>query len=149
MNQDSDMIEFTLTLDQSAYRAPAQPRATIRLANAGDAAVIVNKRFALNYSDAASYECEIKLMIHTSAGDELPFAARVNIGDPADRHFTELAPGQSLAREYALERTYDVSAPGRYTIQALYQNQTDPSIGPAWKGELMSNTIAFEVASTG
>lgn len=140
------MIEFTLTLDQSAYRAPAQPRATIRLTNAGDAAEIVNKRFALNYSDAAPYECEIKLMIHNGAGDELPFTSRVNIGDPADRHFAELAPGQSLAREYALERTYDVSSPGRYTIQALYQNQTDPSIGPAWKGELTSNVVAFDIA---
>ena len=146
MIQESDMIELTLTLDQTTYPAPAQPRATIRLKNTGDAAQIVNKRFALNYSDAASYECEVKLFIRNSAGDELPFAARVNIGDPADRHFAELGPGQSLAREYALERTYDVSAPGRYTIQALYQNQTDPSIGPAWKGELLSNTLAFEVA---
>ena len=140
------MIELTLVLDQTAFQAPAHPRATIRLTNSGAAAEIVNKRFALNYSDAAPYECEVKLMIRNSAGDELPFAARVNIGDPADRHFAELGPGQSLAREYALERTYDVSAPGRYTIQALYQNQTDPSIGPAWKGELTSNTITFEVA---
>ncbi|HQX10612.1 MAG TPA: hypothetical protein PLG23_09270 [Thermoflexales bacterium] len=140
------MIELTLTLDQTTYPAPAQPRATIRLANVGDTAQIVNKRFALNYSDAAAYECEIKLMIHNNAGDELPFTSRVNIGDPADRHFAELGPGQSLAREYALARTYDVSTPGRYTIQALYQNQTDPSIGPAWKGELLSNTVAFEIA---
>ena len=145
--QITNMIELTLTLDQTTYPAPAQPRATIRLTNTGAAAMIVNKRFALNYSDAAAYECEIKLMIHNSAGDELPFAARVNIGDPADRHFAELAPGQSIAREYPLERTYDVSAPGRYTIYALYQNQTDPSIGPAWKGELTSNTVTFEVAS--
>ena len=131
---------------QTTSARASQPRATIRLVNAGDAAIIVNKRFALNYSDAAAYECEIKLMIHNPAGDELPFTSRVNIGDPADRHFAELGPGQSLAREYALERTYDVSAPGRYTIQALYQNQTDPSIGPAWKGELTSNTVTFEVA---
>ena len=87
MIQESDMIELTLTLDQTTYPAPAQPRATIRLVNAGDAAIIVNKRFALNYSAAAAYECEIKLMIHNPAGDELPFTSRVNIGDPADRHF--------------------------------------------------------------
>jgi hypothetical protein len=140
------VIELTLTLDQAAYSAPARPRATIRIANSGAAALIVNKRFALNYSDAADYECEVKFFIRNSAGDELPFTSRVNIGDPADRHFVELGSGQGLEREFDLARTYDVSGPGRYTIQALYQNQTDPSTGPAWKGELMSNTIAFEVA---
>jgi hypothetical protein len=141
------MIVLTLTLDQTNYRAPAEPRATIQLKNTGDAALIVNKRFALNYGDAAGYECEIKLFIRNSSGDELPFTSRVNIGDPADRHFAELAPGQSLEREFDVARTYDVSSPGSYTIQALYQNGTDPSTGPAWKGELMSNTLAFEVAS--
>ena len=140
------MIELTLVLDQTAYRAPARPRATIRITNAGAMPQVVNKRFALNYGDAAGYECEVKLFIRNSAGDELPFTARVNIGDPTDRHFVELGPGQSLEREYDLARTYDLTAPGRYTIQALYQNETDPSAGPAWKGELKSNIISFSIA---
>lgn len=139
------MIELSLTLDQTSDAASAGPRATIRLRNTGGTPETVNKRFALNYSDAAGYECEVKLFIQNRAGEELPFTARVNIGDPADRHFTELAPGQSVEREFDLARTYDVSTPGSYTIQALYQNGTNPSTGPAWKGELMSNTVAFDI----
>ncbi len=106
---------------------------------------LTNRRLALNYSDALPEECEVKFLIHDSAGVELPFTSRVNIGHPEDRHFAELGPGQQLEREYPLGRTYPLTAPGRYTVQALYQNATDPSTGPAWKGELRSNSVAFEV----
>ena len=139
------MLTLNLTIDKVAYAAPADPRITIRLINAGPEAAIVNKRLAVNYADAADDECEIKLAVTAPSGDDIPFTARVNLGEPEDRHFTTLGPGESIERAYALLRAYDVRATGIYAVRAMYQNQTDPSSGSSWKGVISSNIVTFSV----
>lgn len=139
------MLTLTLAIDQTTYRAPAEPVVTIRLANPGPEPIIVNKRLAVNYAEAADDECEVKLSVTSPDGDDIPFTSRVNIGEPEDRHFTALGPGEFVQREYALTRAYDVSAVGIYAIRAQYQNQTDPSTGHSWKGVISSNIVTFSV----
>lgn len=139
------MLTFSLALDQDTYPTPAQPKLTVRLTNAGTQPVLVNRRLAVNDEDAAADECEVKLSVVAPSGKTLPFTARVNVGEPEDRHFAPLGPGASVARDFVLTRAYDLSEQGRYTVTGHYQNLSDTSTAPAWKGAVSSETIGFEV----
>lgn len=140
------MLALSLELNQTAYTAQDEVKAKVTLTNTGSTPERVNGRLALNSPEAPDEFCEIKILIADSSGTELPFSARVNIGEPQDKHFQELAPGATVTRDYNLRNVFDLDTPGRYSVRAVYQNQSDPSTGKAWKGEVVSGILAFGVS---
>ena len=141
------MLELTLELDKITYSSQDDIKTKVILKNSGDKPLLVNGRLALNSPDAPDEFREVSLLITNNIGDELPFSARVNIGEPKDKDFKELVSHQSIEREYSLRSVFELSKASKYSARAVYQNQADPSVGAAWKGEVTSNTVSFTVVS--
>ena len=140
------MLEFLLGLDGETYENSSAPQATFTLKNNGAQPVLVIKWLTLNHPDELDECRQVHLLLRNSAGTELEFAARVEVGEMSEGDFLELAPGQSIQYTYNLEEYFNLTRPEQYTAQAVYQNSLDPGYGPAWKGTLTSNTVAFKLA---
>ncbi len=142
------MLELTLTLNQATF-APGQAiNAQVRLRNAGREAVTVNGRLALNTPYAPEEMREIAFRLADPAGALLDFQVKVNVGEPADNEFKTLAPGEAIKRSYNLAKYFKVAFPGTFSVQAIYQNQSEPVSRPGqpvWKGEVASPVITFVV----
>lgn len=139
------MLTLTLTLNQTTYRVGEDIFATVVLTNTGTAPLTINTRFTLNSLSVSSNLREIGLRVMGSDKACLPFGARVNVGSPTDANFKEIAAGESLERRYQISNYYNLSKPDTYTIQAIYQNGTDPSTDSAWKGRVESDEVKIEV----
>jgi hypothetical protein len=111
----------------------------LSLVNDGQEPLLVNGRLAINAPYSPEPFREIGFVITDQDGAEADFLARINIGFPQDANFITLEPGQAVDREVDLTAYYQLE-PGRYTVVATYENQTDPSDGQAWKGTVSSQT---------
>ena len=141
------MLTLELDLDQDIYQPGAPVTVDLTLANTGPDPALVKSRLALNAPLVPAAFRDIAFVVTDPAGSALAFNARVNVGLPKAKDFKDLAAGEIIVREYAIDQFYTLAGPGRYTVQAVYQNQSDPPDGrAAWQGELRSNLIAFEVA---
>ena len=140
------MLELTFSLDQADIAAGTPVMARVTLRNNGPEPALVNGRLALNTPFAPLPFRDVSLTVTGPSGDGLDFLPKVNIGTPRDSYFRSLAPGDVVERTYALQDYYSFDQPGRYSIQATYQNQADPTTGqPAWKGEVTSNVASLVV----
>jgi hypothetical protein len=140
------MPTLTLSADKPTYRADEPIRITVALTNNDSDPLTVNKRLALNTPYAPSKFREIKLTITDEAGETLPFAAKVNLGFPLDKDFVSLAAGEPVERKFDLRGYFRFDKAGRYRLEAVYQNGSDPSEGEAWKGEVGSEAVEVIVS---
>lgn len=139
------MLELTLSLNKTNYTQAEPIQATLQLKNSGSGPVVVNGRLALNSANAPEEFFEVNFLITTQSGNEVRFGSFVNIGEPEDRHFKTLEVGQSLTEGYQLQRLYQLREPSTYSVKAIYQNSSDPSNGPAWKGRVESGEVKLVV----
>ncbi len=140
------MLNLTLSLHRGSYAPGETVTGKVILKNDGPAAQVVNSRLGLNSAVAPQPFREIGFIISDPAGAEVVFTSKVNRGFPAAENFKALNPGETIEREYQIDKYYPLAQPGSYTIQAIYQNQSDPQDGRvAWKGEIQSNTVSFRV----
>ena len=144
----TNMLELTLTLNQDKY-APGEPiNSLVRLRNAGSEAVKVNGRLAINTPYAPEEMRDIAFAVSDPSGAVVDFQLKVNVGAPADNEFKTLQPGEVIEQSYNLARYYDLKRPGTYSVQAAYQNQSEPGMPPGtsvWKGEVKSAEARFAV----
>ena len=142
------MLELTLNLNKASF-APGEPiNGKITLRNAGSDAVKVNGRLALNTPYAPEEMREIAFVLSDPSGAPLDFRAKVNVGAPKDDEFKTLQPGEAIAQSYNLAKYYDLRKPGTYSVQAAYQNQSEPEFPNGtgvWKGEVTSPVEKFTV----
>ena len=143
---DPDGLELVLTLDKAVYGLNEPITATIVLTNKSAQPILVQGRLAVNWDGAPSDHRDLCLVILNPQGEKAWFEPLINMGSAQDKHFVTLAPGKSLERIFPVLGAYTLDEVGEYTIQAVYQNQRDPSTGQqAWKGELKSNPIHFTI----
>lgn len=142
------MLELALSLDRDAY-APGDPIAgKVVLRNSGSTALVVNSRLALNSIFAPRPYREVSFLVTDPSDSEVEFGPRINRGRPKADDFKQLMPGDTLVREYAIQRYFALKKPGKYSVQAVYQNQSDPGTGTeVWKGEIKSNVVSFTLQS--
>ena len=140
------MLELTLNVTAAKF-SPGEPvTVKVALRNAGSEAVKVNSRLALNTPYAPAYMREITFRLMDPDGAPLEFQAKVNVGTPADDEFKTLQPGVSIEETYDLASYYDLDKPGRYAVQAIYQNSSEPASPngvSVWKGEVKSPEGVF------
>jgi hypothetical protein len=147
---EAAMLTLELAMVEGRYAPQVPVLASLALGNTGPDAPVVKTRLAINSPLAPAAFRDVSFVVTGPAGVALPFEARVNAGLLKSKHFAGLAVGETVVREYAIESFCVLSQPGRYTLQALYQNQDDPPDGRvAWEGELWSNVVAFEIMSSG
>jgi len=140
------MLELNLSFSQDTFQSDERVEGRVTLRNAGDAPTVVNTRLALNSPYAPVPYRDLALSVSGPGGEALPFMARINVGDPADKHFRLLQPGESVSGTYPISEYYELQQPGTYQVQATYQNQAEPSRlngHPVWTGAVQSNTATF------
>lgn len=137
-------IQLTLTTDRDRYLQGEPITVTLLLTNTGSDELLVNTRMAHNRLDAPTPFRDVTFAIVSPTGTRVTTQARIDVGFPADGDFMVLAHGDSVERVYSqISGLYAIQTPGVYSIQAIYQNQEDPTFGTAWKGEVSSNVATF------
>lgn len=102
---------------------------------------------ALNFSAEPAIVRELSLNILTPSRQETPFTARVHPVYLNDDFFIFLNPQDFISVSYDIERFYDLSEIGNYSVFAVYENQVDPENGlNSWKGTIKSNLVEFTVS---
>lgn len=147
---DVASLILSMSLDKTRYMIGEEVLSTNILRNEGDRTVLVNKRLVCN-SRAAPHEFRvISHRIIAPSGEELGFQAKINIGFPEPEDFVELRPGELVEGICSLSLFYELDTRGVYSVQAFYENQSDPEAGGivAWKGQLASKPITFTVVTT-
>lgn len=133
------MIRLVLTQAEPGS-AGTQIRATLE--NAGSTPLLVNTRLGVSRPQRGG---ELFLQVTDSAGQELPFTARVNIGAPQASHFEELAPGQKIERSFDLALYFSLrDVHGTLQVIGTYANSAaDPQGRPAWQGQVQSAPLSL------
>jgi len=137
-------IQLTLTTDRQLYHQGGPITVTLLLTNTGSDELLVNARMAHNRNDAPAPFRDVTFAIVGPSGARVTTDARIDVGFPVDGDFMYLDPGDSVERVYSqISGLYAIQTPGVYAIQAVYQNQANPTSGAAWKGEVSSNVATF------
>jgi hypothetical protein len=141
-----DKLTLSINADKSIYQLGEAVRVSVILTNSGGVDILVNKRMALNFPDAPKTARDLSFTIEGPLGKLAPFIARVNVRPTRPNDFILLSPDETVEIFYDIESLYYLEDIGSYSIFAIYQNALDPDeITNAWKGELKSNVIVFEV----
>ena len=130
-----------LELSISSLTAPIPVCIQVKLTNVSDHSVVVNGRMA---------HTALSLIVKTERGEVLKWLPPPPPLTSED--FVVLKPSEDLVREICnwTRSLSSLLSVGEYTIQARYSNTEEaPSDNaperPAWKGALLSNTLAFSV----
>ncbi len=133
---------LTLSFDKVVYQFGDKIRASISLENTGDEGVLINKRMAINSIGPR----EITLVIIGPAEEKVPSTAFISVRTLELEDFGTLASGENITVSEDIEGNYYFQAGKVYSVFAVYQNTLDPDkYTTAWKGELKSNVVVFEI----
>lgn len=150
-SQGDNMVELKLilSLDKTIYQPNEAVSALISLKNVGNKDLVVNRRMTVNFSAAPNKFRDISFTITGPSGETVPFAARINARPPTEKDFVSLSPGETIETTINIQRLHHMTDIGPYSVSAVYQNVMDPTSFPlhksAWKGEITSNVVVFEI----
>lgn len=138
-------LVLTLRFDKDIYDSEEAISARLVLENIGADSVLIKNRMVPNFSFAPEPVRDIVFVGTYPSGGEIEFGVYILVRFPKPDDFVILSPGETVEHTYNdLGRYYGFSQPGKYSIHAVYQNQSDPDDGRvAWKGEIRSNTTSF------
>jgi hypothetical protein len=142
-----DELRFEIRVTDHA-RADESLIVQLRLVNTGRESLLVNGRLAVTHAGGPG---DVQLSA-SSDSRAVPFIADVNVGRPKPTHFTQLPPGDSVARDVDLRRYLLMREPGTYRITAVYRNKVagvDGLDAVAWTGELAAEPLIVTVEPTG
>jgi len=139
-------LTIALRMDKTNYK-PGEPiRALMTLKNAGSKDIVVKQRVAVNLPGMPGEVRDIVFMIKGPLGDVHP-SFRVTVRHLLPEDFVVLSPGETIEKSFDIQKIYDLTDIGPYSVSVVYQNAQDP--GPfhrrAWKGEITSNVVDFEI----
>lgn len=146
-NTHNNSLELVLMLEKNDYFGDDPILPFVTLKNISNHDLWVNKRMALNDVSAAG---EMAFVIIPPTGEGNKFQYWVNIHEPDESDFIKLPPSESTSRQFQypfdLQSAYDLKDYGAYSIQAIYENQSQPNTGViAWTGEIKSNIVRFRL----
>ncbi|HVL98570.1 MAG TPA: hypothetical protein VM324_04685 [Egibacteraceae bacterium] len=145
MTQPTTSLRLEVATPKASYRIEDDTvPIRVMLFNDGDEPVTVNARFAVSGEAGPG---EVALEVHAPSGEVLPFAARVNIGQPMAEDFTVVSPHCFVGKQVDLLDYFHVDAAGTYELTAVYDNRWSGDGAPpaAWTGKLRSPASAFEI----
>ncbi|GCE78302.1 hypothetical protein [Cellulomonas biazotea] len=127
----------------------------VLLVNDGDDDVTVNARLAVSAEHGPG---ELAFAVVGPDGDEVPFAARVNLGRARGEHTATLRPTVHVGTTVDLGDYHPVDAPGAYRVVATYrgaggggagaEQEDDSDAGlptGVWRGSVRSDEVTVEV----
>lgn len=138
---DADMYEAD---DPNVFAAGDEIPLLVFVRNDGADPVILNGRF--DVADENDISAVLGYRIIGPDSEQVAFEGRIAkpFRQPAD--FEETAPGEFVFKFDNLNAGFfDFSAPGDYTVQAVYTNIHLPETGTAWRGVLVSEPSTFTI----
>lgn len=124
---------FQIKAQRPRYRLGEPVDLSFSLTNRGNSNIRINRRFLV--FRPAPHEHDIVVTVQGPQG-YVPFASQIHTSGLRDRHFVDLAPGQSWEEVYPLSTDFDLTTGGTYRIRALYSS-SDPR---AWTGTILSES---------
>jgi hypothetical protein len=143
-------LKFGLLLEKSEYSSDEPINVIFSLKNLGEQPVTVNQRFYVNSPESAKNQKEVYFRITSPSGSLLSGAHFYETGYPKTDYFKLLAPGQEAKSEYPrnLKGYFELTEPGTYTVEAVYQNVFGSEIGLDVFGEqLICEPVKFTVVN--
>jgi hypothetical protein len=145
-NFDNRDLSLVFKLDKIVYNINEPVIATLTLYKEAETNILINARMGLNFSAALASDRDVTFFFTTPSGQEAGFLVKIRMSPLNDDNFVILYSGDSIQEEYDLEEYYLLDEIGTYTTYAIYENQFDPQNGlSAWKGQIKSNTLQFEI----
>ena len=142
-------LTLVLTLDKARVTKDRLPEATVRLINEGNELVIANARMLLAPHSMPSRRRELVFNIRGPEGSINLKRVHINAGPPVIGNFVRLFPGEYIFQSYELSEYFKYTVPGKYTIIAEYNNDTEVVVHEtkSWTGKISSNAASFEITS--
>ena len=141
-----NMLILTLEFDRETFQSADAIPVTLVLTNQGHERLLVNRRMAPNHPHAPDSQRDIVFVITAPSGQEMQLNKFINVRTPKEDDFLVLEAGETVERTIYLEQILSFVEIGEYSIQAIYQNATDPGTGEsAWKGQISSEKLFFTV----
>ena len=139
-------LSLHLSTDQSTYHMNQRMLVVLTLQNSSSNNLLIQKRLVVNTKGVLPPVRDVFFSISTPSGGELEFDLLPNTPLVSPSDFLELTKGESISRSISLTTYYQFKEIGTYTVQAVYENQSDPGDGrTAWKGIITSNTVNFTI----
>lgn len=144
-------LTLLLELDKSVYSKNEPIFISVKLQNISASALVIKKRmlsgYTLDQNRKNDQYRDIRYYITSPTGTDIRSALRYEAGKLDAQDFVSLEPGESIDLRFDLrEFTPFPEEYGKFTVFAIYYNYFDPSpFSTAWKGELQSNLVEFEI----
>jgi hypothetical protein len=138
-------LTLKATLSKHHFALDEPINVTVDLVNISAQPITVNKRMAINNRHAVAAFRELSFIVTTAGGETLPFLLKINVGFTTDSDFGLLNPGESVNVQTTLSDAFEFNLAGTYSLMAVYENQSEPKHGAAWKGVIESAPVIFAV----
>jgi len=144
-------LSLILALDKTLYTSNEEIEADVLIRNIGTGDIIVNARMdpilLPVLGNGSELEGELLFVIESPSGNRATTRGNWNIRRIVESDFIVLSPRRGILGSYDLQRYFILDELGTYSIFVIYHNQIAPEKGSAaWKGELTSNTVHFDIA---
>ncbi len=152
VSEPEENLEVVLQLDADVYE-PDDPNVfaagdeiplLVFVRNNGPDPVTLNGR--LDVADENDISAVLAYRITGPDGSLVPFEGRIAAPLRRPRDFKETPSGEFVFKFDNLNAGFfDLSAPGDYSVQAVYTNIHQPETGTAWRGVLVSEPSTFTI----
>ncbi len=133
---------------EPAYSSGDSIKIKLQFENTGPSPVTLNQRFAPGANHARPALREIFFEVKGPKGS-LPFLPKIRIDEAKPSDLKPLAPGSFVAsREVDLARSFDLSGPGTYEVQAFYESRSGEEVLKLATGPRSFRITKVEVGST-
>jgi len=143
-----DGLQLTLSLDKTSYRSDEIMLATIQLKNifSDGRGILICKWFYDWYA--------LDFVISDESGKRVNEIYMIEVMLPETFDFVKINTREAVEYTKDIHDSRTPLNPGKYTVQAIYQNRLDPdsddytdrvNVKLAWKGKLESNIVTITI----
>jgi len=148
---DESLLSLTIKLDKGTYGSNEDIMVSVILMNNDNSSIIVKKRMLPGYTPDDKRHLDnyrdVRYYITSPSGAEVFSRWRFDAPPLSTENFVTLPSKGRIEQEFNLQDDFVLDEFGTYQMYMVYYNNYDPSIfSSAWKGELVSNTVTFEIS---
>lgn len=143
---EQDLV-FLISTQKDTYRLDEDIPISMELTNQGFYPLLIYKRLFPAPKHFIGREYSVFFSIDGPSGEVNHNSVQINALYPVADHFVALYSGERFIWDkFLINRSYDFSETGMYTIEATYRNVNDhPDGRETWIGLIVSNTISIEI----
>lgn len=144
-------VKFSLILEKAEFSADESINVAFSLKNLSQSPIMVNQRFYISGAQAPGNQKEVYFNLTSPSGARLTCQNFYETGYPKTDYFKSLAPGEEVKSEHPrnLKGFYELTEPGTYILEAVYQNVFGQEIGlDTYQEQLVSAPVKFTILNS-